>query len=140
MKGCLRKGKNAVLALFGIRMVQSTKVSSSFFKKSLKNDFKKWFLIGDWKHDVRHGFGAYYYPNGDLYEGHWHRGVKEGLGTYTWAESKEFKFLGIWKKGRMEGPGQIIHDKHRYHGNFTLNMVETLDTIEFVNYKLFHII
>lgn len=89
----------------------------------LCNIFLKFDCVGDWKHDVRHGFGAYYYPNGDVYEGHWRRGLKEGLGTYIWADSKETKFLGIWKKGRMEGPGQMIHERHRYHGNFMMNMV-----------------
>ncbi|KAK6642085.1 hypothetical protein RUM44_013808 [Polyplax serrata] len=77
---------------------------------------------GDWKRDQRHGFGAYYYSNGDIYEGHWRKGMKEGLGTYSWATTKEVKFLGTWKNGRMEGPGQIIHPKHRYHGHFKFNM------------------
>lgn len=85
--------------------------------------------LGDWKHDVRHGFGAYYYANGDVYEGHWRKGLKEGLGTYTWANSKDIKFLGTWIRGRMNGPGQLIMSNHRYHGYFKLNMVSILKCV-----------
>lgn len=90
-----------------------------------KETYKNCFFLGDWRRDQRHGFGAYYYANGDVYEGHWRKGVKEGLGTYTWGNSKEVKFLGTWVNGVMEGPGQIIHPNHRYHGHFKFNMVKT---------------
>ncbi|EEB20130.1 Testis-specific gene A2 protein, putative [Pediculus humanus corporis] len=98
------------------------------YRKGIKHGFGTfWYpdgskYEGDWKRDLRHGFGAYYYSNGDLYEGHWYKGIKEGLGTYSWSNNTEVKFLGTWRNGMMDGPGQIIHQGHRYHGNFKFNL------------------
>lgn len=72
---------------------------------------------GDWRHDVKQGFGAYYYPNGDIYEGAWFKGKRHGLGTYLFAEY-QVKFMGTWVEGTIQGPGQIIYPRYRYHGSW----------------------
>lgn len=72
---------------------------------------------GDWRHDVKQGFGAYYYPNGDIYEGAWFKGKRHGLGTYFFAEY-QIKFMGTWVEGTIQGPGQIIYPRYRYHGSW----------------------
>lgn len=33
---------------------------------------------GEWKNDIRHGWGTLYYPNGDRYEGYFWKGKKHG--------------------------------------------------------------
>jgi hypothetical protein len=33
---------------------------------------------GEWKDDLRHGWGILYYPNGDIYEGNFVQGKKHG--------------------------------------------------------------
>uniref|UniRef100_A0A0A9YDX0 Radial spoke head 1 n=1 Tax=Lygus hesperus TaxID=30085 RepID=A0A0A9YDX0_LYGHE len=76
---------------------------------------------GEWKNDLRHGYGAYYYANGDIYEGQWRNGVREGLGCYIY-KGLGAKFMGSWREGKMDGPGQIITHAHRYHGNWYENM------------------
>ncbi|XP_012546347.1 radial spoke head 1 homolog [Bombyx mandarina] len=76
---------------------------------------------GDWKHDLKQGFGAYSYPNGDIYEGAWFKGKRHGLGTYFYADSK-VKFMGTWIEGTIEGSGQIIYPRYRYHGSWVKGM------------------
>ncbi|KAK2583284.1 hypothetical protein KPH14_009289 [Odynerus spinipes] len=76
---------------------------------------------GDWKRDTKYGFGAYFYTNNDIYEGSWKKNLRHGLGTYLYAATGT-KFMGTWIKDRMQGPGQLIHPRHRYHGFWELNL------------------
>ena len=71
---------------------------------------------------MKNGFGAYYYVNGDIYEGSWKKNFRHGLGTYLYSETGT-KFMGTWIQDRMQGPGQLIHPRHRYHGFWELNLV-----------------
>lgn len=73
---------------------------------------------GDWRFDLKQGFGAYYYPNGDIYEGAWFKGQRHGLGTYFYAATQT-KFMGTWVHGVIEGPGQIMYPRVRFHGAWT---------------------
>nr|XP_046472668.1 radial spoke head 1 homolog [Neodiprion pinetum] len=75
---------------------------------------------GDWKRDTKYGFGAYYYANKDVYEGSWKKNLRHGMGTYLF-EATGTKFNGTWIKDRMQGPGQLIHPRHRFHGFWELN-------------------
>lgn len=77
---------------------------------------------GDWKRDTKYGFGVYFYMNNDIYEGSWKKNLRHGLGTYLYADTGT-KFMGTWIRDRMQGPGQLIHPRHRYHGFWELNLV-----------------
>lgn len=77
---------------------------------------------GEWKRDTKYGFGVYYYINGDVYEGSWKKNLRHGMGSYLYA-STNTKFMGTWIKDRMQGPGQLIHPRHRFHGFWELNLV-----------------
>ncbi|XP_076181496.1 uncharacterized protein LOC143153810 isoform X1 [Ptiloglossa arizonensis] len=79
----------------------------------------------EWKHDTQHGFGVYYYVNGDVYEGSWKKNFRHGMGSYLYADTKT-KFMGTWIVDRMQGPGQLIHPRHRFHGFWELNL-ESMD-------------
>ena len=69
-----------------------------------------------------HGFGAYYYINGDVYEGSWKKNFRHGMGSYLYADTNT-KFMGTWIVDRMQGPGQLIHPRYRFHGFWELNLV-----------------
>ncbi|KAL2723265.1 radial spoke head 1 isoform X1 [Vespula maculifrons] len=86
--------------------------------KDLKGEYR---LTGDWKRDTKYGFGVYFYENKDVYEGSWKKNLRHGLGTYLYAATGT-KFMGTWIKDRMQGPGQLIHPRHRYHGFWELNL------------------
>ncbi|XP_026672153.1 radial spoke head 1 homolog isoform X2 [Ceratina calcarata] len=76
---------------------------------------------GEWKRDTKYGFGVYYYINGDVYEGSWRKNLRHGMGSYSYADTNT-KFMGTWIKDRMQGPGQLIHPRHRFHGHWELNL------------------
>nr|XP_033194058.1 radial spoke head 1 homolog isoform X1 [Bombus vancouverensis nearcticus] len=76
---------------------------------------------GEWKRDMKYGFGVYYYVNGDVYEGSWKKNFRHGMGSYLYADTNT-KFMGTWIKDRMQGPGQLIHPRHRFHGFWQLNL------------------
>ncbi|KAI4460681.1 morn repeat [Holotrichia oblita] len=77
--------------------------------------------VGDWKKDFKHGQGIYYYVNGDTYEGAWYKGKRHGLGTYSYKKTN-ITHYGIWKDGKMEGPGIITYPSYQYHGSFEHNL------------------
>lgn len=39
---------------------------------------------GDFKENLRHGFGKYVLPDGSVYEGTWREGLMNGRGIFTW--------------------------------------------------------
>jgi radial spoke head protein 1 len=82
-------------------------------------------LTGGWVEDQRCGFGKYFYVNGDTYEGEWQNHVRHGRGTYTYALTGT-KYVGMWKSGKWDGHGELIHANHKYVGTFKDNRVSTL--------------
>jgi len=54
------------------------------------------------------GFGKYTYSNGQIYEGNYVNGVKEGLGKLFYPNKKIYK--GYFKNGKPYGEGTIIVD------------------------------
>nr|XP_033330503.1 radial spoke head 1 homolog [Megalopta genalis] len=76
---------------------------------------------GEWKRDMKYGFGVYYYVNGDIYEGSWKKNCRHGMGSYLYAATNT-KFMGTWIVDRMQGAGQLIHPRHRFHGFWELNL------------------
>ena len=52
-----------------------------------------------------HGYGTMDFPNGDKYEGEWHKGKYHGKGVYTYASGGRCE--GTWENGKMVGPGII---------------------------------
>ncbi|KAF7997844.1 hypothetical protein HCN44_009242 [Aphidius gifuensis] len=76
---------------------------------------------GEWKNNIKSGFGIYHYENGDCYEGSWNDDVRHGLGTYFF-KSYGVKYMGTWINDKMQGPGQLIYPKYRYHGYWEKNL------------------
>lgn len=84
---------------------------------------------------MRHGFGVYYYANNDIYEGSWKKNLRHGMGTYLYANI-ETKFMGTWVDDRMQGPGQLVHERHRFHGFWKSNLVHEIYEIK-IEKKIF---
>ncbi|KAL7054967.1 hypothetical protein AAHC03_024390 [Spirometra sp. Aus1] len=59
--------------------------------------------------------GTYYYINGDVYEGEWRNHLRHGQGKYTFAATG-LVYSGLWKEGKMDGWGELIHEKYRFVG------------------------
>uniref|UniRef100_A0A673N810 Radial spoke head 1 homolog n=1 Tax=Sinocyclocheilus rhinocerous TaxID=307959 RepID=A0A673N810_9TELE len=70
--------------------------------------------------DQRQGHGVYTYPNGDTYDGEWLHHQRHGQGTYR-QHNTGSQYMGTWIMGKMESAGELIHQNHRYRGNFVNN-------------------
>ena len=86
-----------------------------------------WLLLvtGCWADDQRCGKGKFYYVNGDIYDGEWRAHVRHGLGSYTYADTASC-YVGMWKDGRRDGQGELIHANHKFAGKFVDDKVCTL--------------
>ena len=63
------------------------------------------------------GKGIFSYSNGDMYNGDWKNGVKEGKGTYKYHNGD--KYIGDWKSDYKEGQGICIYgNKDKYEGGW----------------------
>jgi hypothetical protein len=93
---------------------------------------------------VPHGYGTYYYKNGDVFSGHWNNGIREGSGTMTYITRErytgnytqslanlsgkyEFKngdvYTGEFKMGKIHGSGVYLYsDGAEYRGKFRNGM------------------
>lgn len=65
--------------------------------------------IGEWKNNLKHGRGTYYYPNGDVYIGSWENGMKHGpSGRYTFKLSGcDITYEGEFSNDCIQGRGRI---------------------------------
>ena len=75
------------------------------YKDDLKHGYGKFYWAGgniyqgNYKDDLKHGYGKVTFSNGDVYVGNWEDGVKHGYGKYTWADGDTYE--GNWYKGEM---------------------------------------
>ena len=44
-----------------------------------------------WTNNQRNGFGKLTFPNGDKYEGNYENGLKNGEGSFYWADGSYYK-------------------------------------------------
>ncbi|MGC6366536.1 MAG: MORN repeat-containing protein [Candidatus Marinamargulisbacteria bacterium] len=72
---------------------------------------------GEWKDGQQHGYGTYYYTDGNKYEGEWKDGERHGNGTYYFNDGSRYE--GEWKDGQQHGYGTYYYtDGNRYEGEF----------------------
>eukprot|EP00960_Hanusia_phi_P061030 764708-Hanusia_phi.AAC.4 len=55
----------------------------------------------------RDGFGTYFYPNGDVFQGHFVGGRRHGQGVYKYAEGGMYD--GEWLDDKMHGKGRFMY-------------------------------
>ena len=66
---------------------------------------------------IRHGFGTYYWKNGDKYVGDYKNDERTGYGTYTWANGD--KYVGDFKCDKRTGYGTYYwKEGDKYVGDF----------------------
>eukprot|EP01084_Bolivina_argentea_P016344 30593_1 len=88
---------------------------------------------GEWKNDLKHGKGTFYYKNGDKFEGMFHENVKCGHGIMYYSNGD--KYEGDWKFNKKNGYG-IYYDKQKknvYSGYWMNNKKEGPGYCKFVN-------
>ncbi|XP_057312206.1 radial spoke head 1 homolog [Hydractinia symbiolongicarpus] len=65
---------------------------------------------------ARHGHGKACFPNGDIYEGEYEDGKRNGCGSYKF---KAAKYVGKYSNGKRQGDGQMYYpDGSTYNGQW----------------------
>ena len=62
------------------------------------------------------GYGKYTYSNGQIYEGNYVKGVKEGLGKLIYPNNKIYE--GEFKNGKPRGEGTIYFEGKKVNVEF----------------------
>lgn len=79
---------------------------------------------GQWKDDVKQGFGTEVTPDGTKYEGEWLADKRHGRGTFFVKKGKRFirQYVGDWAAGNMEGFGVYYYPSGEiYRGDWVAN-------------------
>ena len=72
---------------------------------------------GEIKNNLRNGHGTYTWANGNQYVGEWRDNLQHGQGTFTSADS--LTYIGNWKDGLKHGHGAITNSSgQQYVGEF----------------------
>ena len=71
------------------------------------------------------------YPNGDVYEGMWNEGFREGRGTYSYSNGN--RYVGSWKHDQRwdDGAQYISKGEYVYMGLFRIDQFDGLGWIEY---------
>ena len=95
------------------------------FKNNLKEGYGKYiyedgnYYIGEWKNDLKHGKGIIYYKNNEIkYEGNFYEDKFEGYGKYIYEDGKYY--IGEWKNNLRHGSGIMYYKNNNieYEGSF----------------------
>lgn len=65
------------------------------------------YFQGEFKNGLKHGFGIYFFANGEKYVGLYQYGKREGKGTYSFPNGKP-PLTGIWSNNRLVSPGHTV--------------------------------
>lgn len=75
---------------------------------------------GNWVDGSREGHGVETTPEGERYDGNWSSNLKNGKGKKTWPNGDVYE--GEWVAGKMEGQGTFSGKSERYSGGFLNNL------------------
>jgi len=78
---------------------------------------------GDFKENLRHGFGVYYLSDGSIYDGEWRDNLQSGRGMFRWKDGSYYD--GHWKDGKRHGHGVLnVANGFCYEGQW---IADTMD-------------
>lgn len=68
---------------------------------------KQWMYIGHLDPNTKdeHGVGIEIWEDGQVYQGHWDSGNRNGHGRYIWGPDGHY-YIGEWKDGMEHGQGE----------------------------------
>ena len=73
--------------------------------------------MGNWKNNLRDGFGKCFFYSGDLYVGNWKLGKRHGHGDHFYRKGE--RYTGDWKNDAREGSGALVSSNgQKYEGRF----------------------
>ena len=78
----------------------------------LYNDEGRLIYEGEYKNGLRNGEGTYYYAQGLRYEGDFVNGLREGNGVFYWEDGTRWE--GPFKNNEMNGEGKFYDKEESY--------------------------
>ena len=76
---------------------------------------------GQYKNNMKNGFGIFKWGTGNLYIGHYVNDEREGIGQMTWCDGR--MYIGEWKNGFQHGYGKFYSpDGNLKEGLFEKNV------------------
>ena len=63
--------------------------------------------VGQWVYGKRSGRGTFYWAAGDIYDGQFKNGIRTGQGTYIWPSGN--RYVGQFKDGDFHGQGTLFY-------------------------------
>lgn len=85
------------------------KINKNAFGKNISFSSK---YIGDFKNNIKHGVGAYFFSNGDIFLGSWENNKIHGYG-YIYCSSGDI-YKGNWRYGYKHGNGKLIKENSQW--------------------------
>ena len=83
----------------------------------MRIDYDNGYYIGDVdSNDERHGFGTYYWNNGERYEGDWVHGKITGKGTYYYSNGQRYE--GGFLDSNFYGSGTLYQGNDSIKGDW----------------------
>eukprot|EP00903_Cladosiphon_okamuranus_P013384 g12472.t1 len=111
--------------VFGVLSNKKYEADMRFYHTSSQPQYKTGGLYhGEWKENMKHGYGTRSWVNGNKYEGEWERDRRHGKGTYWVKESGKLRkqYAGDWKDDQRDGSGVFFYaDGGRYEGGWAAN-------------------
>lgn len=75
--------------------------------------------LGEWKSNLMHGYGEFFWPDGKKYTGQYDNDKKHGFGLFLWSTYPKIKaYVGYWEDGKQNGVGFMINNKKIMFGNW----------------------
>ena len=122
-QGLISKKENYGTLIYPI--IKSLKKSLKYEKKTYRNDIYE----GEFKNDLREGYGKYIYKDGSYYIGEWKKNLKNGKGILYYNNNKK-KYEGNFKDDKFYGFGKYIYEDGSYYiGNWKYNLKDNKGTM-----------
>ena len=84
------------------------------------NPYTRVKYVGEWKKDVKSGFGTLLWKDGEQYRGHFENDLRDGVGKASFSvNDTRLYYEGEWKEDKMTGNGTLKwKDGDSYVGDF----------------------
>jgi len=108
-----------------------------YYYDALNNKRETSKYTGEFKENLRHGFGIYTLPDGSIYDGEWRENNPNGWGLFRWPDGSEYQ--GPWKDGKRNGTNGILiaADGFRYEGAWANNAMEGIGVATYPNGQIY---
>jgi hypothetical protein len=104
--------------------------------KISQNGARDWYR-GNFKSDLMHGYGEYFYSDGTKYFGEWNEGKKQGKGTMYYIDGHVY--TGSFHSDRRNGHGETTYENgEKYIGSFENDKRHGIGTLFRNNGRIYH--